>query len=183
MGRRMKFLWLLPLLLSCENNMDDVQRISFNKASPDEVIVDFNMTYSEGGKAKVKIYAAYSESFRTPEYITYLKDSLRVTFYAEDGQKISTLTAKYGKINHEKDEILIKDSVRFYHLAKKQLLKTELIQWHRKDSTISTQAPVFIMSPSGNFSGKGLKARQDFSSYEILRPQGDVVIEKENELN
>ena len=51
MGRRMKFLWLLPLLLSCENNIDDVQRISFNKASPDEVIVDFNMTYSEGGKA------------------------------------------------------------------------------------------------------------------------------------
>ena len=96
---------------------------------------------------------------------------------------VSTLTAKYGKINHEKDEILIRDSVRFYHLAKKQLLKTELIQWHRKDSTISTDAPVFVISPKGNFSGKGLKARQDFSSYEILHPQGDVVIEKENELN
>jgi hypothetical protein len=30
--------------------------------------------------------------------------------------------------------------------------------------------------------GEGLKTKQDFSRYEILKPQGNVVIEKEEEL-
>jgi hypothetical protein len=62
-------------------------------------------------------------------------------------------------------------------------LKTELLYWHQKDSTVSTDKAVYITSPKGNFTGKGLNARQDFSRYVILKPEGSVVIEKENELN
>ena len=181
-------LLLLPLFLllinsSCVNNMEDVKRISFSKNTPDEVMVDFTMNYSESGSGRISVYAAFSESFRNPVHITQLKDSLRVTFYSENGEAVSTLTAKYGTINHAKNEIMIRDSVRFYHFKKQQLLKTELLFWHQKDSTISTNKAGYITSPKGNFTGKGLSARQDFSRYEILQPEGSVVIDKENELN
>ncbi|MEY4216741.1 MAG: export transporter periplasmic protein LptC [Bacteroidota bacterium] len=182
--RLLLLLFFLPCIISsCVNNMEDVKRISFNKNTPDEVMVDFNMNYSESGSGRISVYAAFSESFRNPVHLTQLKDSLRVTFYSETGEAVSTLTAKYGTINHAKNEIMIRDSVRFYHFKKQQLLKTELLYWHQKDSTVSTDKAVYITSPKGNFTGKGLNARQDFSRYVILKPEGSVVIEKENELN
>lgn len=182
--RLLLLLFFLPCIISgCVNNMEDVKRISFNKNTPDEVMVDFTMNYSESGLARISVFAAFSESFRNPVHITRLKDSLRVTFYAENGEAVSTLTAKYGTINHAKNEIMVKDSVRFYHFKKQQLLKTEQLYWYQKDSIVATNKMVYITSPKGNFTGKGLKARQDFGRYEILQPQGSVVIEKENELN
>jgi hypothetical protein len=62
-------------------------------------------------------------------------------------------------------------------------LKTEQLYWYQKDSIVATNKMVYITSPKGNFTGSGLKARQDFSRYEILRPEGSVMIDKENELN
>jgi len=180
--KRVFFISMLTLIFgSCVNNMEEVKRISFSKNSPDEVMVHFTMHYSEGGLARVKVYAAYSESFRNPEHITHLRDSLRVTFYSEKGNAISTLTAKYGRINHLKNEIIIEDSVRFYHFEKQQLLKTERLLWNQSDSSISTEKSVYITSPKGQFNGKGLKAKQDFSEYVILHPEGTIVIENEDE--
>lgn len=182
--RRCLFLLLfLPFLASCINNMDDIQRISLKKNTPDEAIIDFRLIYNESGSAKVEVLSAYSESFRQPEYITYLRDSLRVNFFSEDGTVKSSLTAKFGKINHTKDMIEIRDSIRFYNYGKKQLMKTELLYWNRKDSTISTDKPVIVIAPNGYFYGKGVRAKQDFSSYEILKPEGHLIIEKENEFN
>jgi len=183
MQRILQFCFFGMLLYGCVNDMEDVKRISFSKNSPDEAMVALRMNYRESGLARISVYAAFSESFRNPEHITHLRDSLRVTFYSESGEAVSTLTAKYGKINHLKNQILVKDSVRFYHFKKRQLLKTELLYWNQNDSTISTDRSVFITGPKGDFLGKGLKAKQDFSNYEILRPEGSVVIEKENELN
>ncbi|MEY4127157.1 MAG: export transporter periplasmic protein LptC [Bacteroidota bacterium] len=173
---------ILLLLISCENNMDDVQRVSFNPKSPDEVIVDFHMVYSDSGFARVALRAGFAETYRSPEHITHLRDSLRVNFYGKNGEMISTLTAKYGKINHSKNQLMVKDSVRLYNYQKKQTLKTEVLYWQQKDSMIFTPKRVYIFSPKGKFMGEGLKTKQDFSRYEILKPQGNVVIEKEEEL-
>jgi len=162
--------------------MDEVQRISFNPKSPDEIIVNFKLNYSDSGYARVSLMAGFAETYRIPEHITHLRDSLRVNFYSKTGEIISTLTAKYGKINHTLNQIMVKDSVRLYNYKKKQTLKTEVLYWRQKDSSIYTPKKVYIFSPKGRFMGEGLKTKQDFSRYEILKPQGHVVIEKEEEL-
>jgi len=77
---------------------------------------------------------------------------------------------------------MVKDSVRLYNYQKKQTLKTEVLYWQQKDSMIYTPKRVYIFSPKGKFMGEGLKTKQDFSRYEILKPQGNVVIEKQEEL-
>jgi hypothetical protein len=41
---------------------------------------------------------------------------------------------------------------------------------------------VYIFSPKGRFTGEGLKTKQDFSTYEVLKPEGTVIIEKGEEL-
>lgn len=182
MPRLIYLFGILMVMFSCENNMDDVQRVSFNPKSPDEVIVDFHLVYSDSGFARVSLAAGFAETYRSPEHITHLRDSLRVNFYAKNGEIISTLTAKYGKINHTSNRLMVKDSVRLYNYKKKQTLKTEVLYWRQKDSTIYTPKKVYVFSPKGRFMGEGLKTKQDFSRYEILKPQGNVLIDKEEEL-
>jgi hypothetical protein len=47
---------------------------------------------------------------------------------------------------------------------------------------IYTPKTVYIFSPKGQFRGQGLRTKQDFSRYEILKPEGNIEIEKEEEL-
>ena len=116
-------LLIFLILFACENNMDEVQRVSFNPKSADEVIVDFRLVYSDSGYARVSLRAGFAETYRSPEHLTHLRDSLRVNFYGKNGGIISTLTAKYGKINHSTNQLMVKDSVRLYNYKKKQIWK------------------------------------------------------------
>lgn len=173
----------LFLCISCENNIDDVRRITFNPKSPDETISKFRLVYNEGSKARVELYANLAETFNKPEKITYIRDSLKVNFFSETGEKVATLTAKSGQIDLSKNEIMVKDSVQLYNYKKKQLMKTEILYWRQKDSLIFTNRRVIVTSPKGYMTGSGFKTKQDFSWYEILKPQGNVMIEKNEELN
>ena len=170
-------------MYACSNKLDDVERMSFNPKTPVESMVNFTLVHSDSGIARVSVYAAYSESYRDPEYKTYLRDSLRVNFYSPKGEIISTLSAKYGFINHTTQELLVEDSVRFYHYQKKQTLKTDRLIWTKKDSMIRTESPVFVHSEKAHFKGKGIEAKQDFSWYKILKPEGSIELEKEQEIN
>lgn len=169
-------------LFSCENDLSTIEKVTYNPKSPDETIYDFKMVYSDSGYARIELNATYAETMHAPEKITKLLDSLRVNFFSASGEIISTLTALYGEINFSTDLLMVKDSVRLYNYKKKQTLKTEVLYWQQKDSLIYAPKRVYIFSPKGRFMGEGLKTKQDFSNYEVLKPQGNVVIEKEEEL-
>ncbi len=78
---------------------------------------------------------------------------------------------------------MVKDSVRLYNSKKKQTLETEVLYWNQKDSSIFTPAQVIVKGPDGTFLGEGIKTKQDFSRYEILKPRGKINIEKKEEIN
>ena len=174
---------LILSLFSCENDLSTIEKVTFNPKSPDETIYDFKMVYSDSGYARVELKATYAETINTPEKITKLLDSLRVNFFSASGEIISTLTALYGEINFSTDLLMVKDSVRLYNYKKKQTLETEVLYWNQKDSNIFTPAQVIVKAPDGIFIGEGLKTKQDFSRYEILKPRGNIKIEKQEEIN
>lgn len=174
---------LFLTLFSCENDPTTIAKVTYNPKSPDETIYDLKMVYSDSGYARVELMAAYSETMQKPEKITKLLDSLRVNFFSEKGEILSTLTALYGEINYAKGLLMVKDSVRLYNYKKKQTLETEVLYWNQKDSSIFTPAQVIVKEPDGVFYGEGLKTKQDFSRYEILKPRGKIKIKKEEEIN
>ncbi len=59
-----------------------------------------------------------------------------------------------------------------------QRMETEVLYWNRTDSTIFTDQLVTIKTPKMLFFGQGLKAKQDFSSYKFVKPQGRFKIDK-----
>jgi hypothetical protein len=82
--------------------METIKKITFNAKSPDETTKNLKMIYSDSGYAKVEIYAALAETYRAKEHLTKIKDSLRVNFFSEKGDVVSTLSARYGEINFTK---------------------------------------------------------------------------------
>jgi hypothetical protein len=52
---------------------------------------------------------------------------------------------------------------------------TEALYWNQKDSLIFTDKMVMIKSPKELLYGKGIKAKQDFSYYEFIEPQGKIL--------
>ncbi|MEY4991463.1 MAG: export transporter periplasmic protein LptC [Bacteroidota bacterium] len=169
---------LFLLLSSCENDVALVQRISFQADAPTESTKNLVLTYAEDGYAKVEIHAALAETYRSQAQITKIKDSLRVYFFNETGDIVSTLSALYGEINYSTGELMVKDSVRLYNHKKQQTLETEALFWNQKDSSIFTESAVIVRSPKGKLFGKGIRTKQDFSNYVLLQPVGSWQIEK-----
>jgi LPS export ABC transporter protein LptC len=169
---------LLLLLNSCENDVAMVQRISYQADAPTESTKNLVLTYATDGYAKVEIHAALAETYRGQAQITKIKDSLKVYFFNETGEIVSTLSALYGEINYNTGELMVKDSVRLYNHKKKQTLETEALFWNQKDSSIFTESAVIVRSPKGKLFGKGIRTKQDFSNYVLLQPVGSWQIEK-----
>ena len=168
----------LLVLSACENDIAVVQRISYEADAPTESTKNLILTYAESGFARVKIHAALAETYRGKAQITKIKDSLRVYFFNEKGDIVSTLSALYGEINYNTGELMVKDSVRLYNHKKKQTLETEALFWNQKDSSIYSRSSVIVRSPKGKVFGEGIKTKQDFSSYVLLKPVGSWQIDK-----
>lgn len=169
---------LACFFVACENDVAVVQKISFEQDAPTETTKNLILTYAEAGYARVEIHAALAETYRNKEQITQIKDSLKVYFFNEKGDVVSTLSALSGQINYSTGELMVKDSVCLYNHRKKQRLETEALYWNQKDSTIYTNAPVIIRSPKGRLIGKGIRTKQDFSSYVLLEPMGSWQLDK-----
>jgi LPS export ABC transporter protein LptC len=171
--------FVLIALVSCENDLDAIKKITFDSTAPDESTKNLTLVYSDSGYAKVEIHAAIAETYRGKEAITIVKDSLRVNFFSEKGDIVSTLSAKYGEINNTRGTILVKDSVRLYNFEKKQTLETEALFWNQNDSSIYSLSQVIIKLPQGIVLGNGIKTNQNFSRYELIKPTGKIKLEKE----
>lgn len=169
---------LLLMLFSCVNDIEKIKKISFKASDPDDKTSNLFLTYTDSGYAKVRLYAPLAETFTSPTKIVKFREGIKVEFYNENGDMESILTALYGEIDEENGTMTVRDSVHLFNTVKKQRMETEELFWTRKDSTIYTTKLVTVKTPKALFFGKGIKTKQDFSHYEILKPQGKIELEK-----
>ncbi len=165
---------------SCVNDLEEIQKVTYDEKAPNEVIQDLDVIYLDSGLAKIQVLSKITEIQRSPESITKLKDKVLVNFYSSKGEIVSTLTALYGEINFSKGEMYVQDSVKLYNVKKKQSLETERLHWRKKDSLIYTNDKVTIRTPEAIMYGTGIKTKQDFSYYQFLKPKGKIDLKKAN---
>jgi len=170
---------ILLFASGCVNDLEEIQKITFDPKSPDEVTKTLRVYYSENGNARIEVFAEIAENFSKPEKITKLRKGVKVNFFSANGTVISTLTANYGEINYARQLFFVRDSVQLFNHAKKQRLETESLFWNQKDSSIYTNAAVIVRTPKGVVFGDGIRTKQDFSSYIFLKPRGKMEIDEQ----
>jgi LPS export ABC transporter protein LptC len=167
-------LCLAVFLASCVNDLESIKKVTYDPKAPDEVTKNLRVFYTDSGFARVEVFAALAETYSKPEAVTKLKDGIKVNFFSADGKIVSTLTALYGEINTTKGTMFVRDSVQLINYEKKQRMETEALFWNQQDSAIYTTSNVVVRSPDGIIYGDGIRTKQDFSTYEFLKPHGRI---------
>ena len=171
-------IFMAGILFSCENDMDAIERVTYDEQAPDEVTKDLNIIYTDSGYAQVRIKAALAETVKKPRHITKLKDGLRIDFFGDSGEVTSTLTALYGEVNYNTGKMFVRDSVVLYNYEKKQWLESEEMIYNRVDSMIYVPKYYVIRKAEKGItgSGEGLKTTYKFDKddYSTRNPQGTI---------
>ena len=178
---KISFLFILiGSLFSCVNDLDKIQKITFSKDAPEDVMRKLNLFYNDSGYTRIKIYAELAETYMFPNHITKLKDGVKVDFYSEDGEIVSKLTSIYGEINYETGKFFVRDSVGLLNVKKGQRLETEELFWSQNDSIIYSNKNVLIKSADNSIEGlgRGIETTQKFDNYKIIEPYGKFDLSK-----
>lgn len=175
------------ILFSCVNDLDTIQRVTFDAKAPDETTQNLEVFYTDSGYARVRIFAELAETYNSPKHITKLKDRVKVEFYSDKGEIVSELTSLYGEVDYETGLMMVKDSVVLRNVKKKQYMETEELYYNQKDSTVWTDKYVIIKKDKKGVIGRGhgIKTTHFFNEGNIVgkisKPEGKFDLSDDEE--
>jgi LPS export ABC transporter protein LptC len=147
-----------------------------------EEAIDLDSYLSQEGVMKARLQAPYmlryleqntKDGVDSP-YVEFPR-TLHVDFYNDSLKIESTLDAHYGRYREKEDKVFLRDSVVVINILKKDTLKTDELWWDQNTQEFYTDKNVRIFEPDKTIFGKGLKAKQDLSSYDIFHITGVVL--------
>lgn len=165
---------------SCENDIKEVNDL-LSKQTGIEEAVDVTSFMSQQGKVKAKLRSPYMLRYQADSPYVEFPRTLHVDFYDDSTKVESTVDALYARYREYENKVLLKDSVVVINIQKGDTLKTNELWWDQTTEEFFTDKPVRIFQSDKTIFGKGLRAKQDFSSYDIFNITG-IVLTKGNEL-
>lgn len=171
---KLLFIVLLFLAASCENSLDDINRIT-SKRTGVEVAKDVKILYSIGNETKSRITAPLM--LRHQEAVPYIEftKTIHADFFDDSLRIESKLDAHYAKYLETESKVFLKDSVVVIN-AKGDTLYCNELYWDRRRTgeEFYTDKPVRIRTRSEILNGDGLDAPQDFHNWHLINGRGIV---------
>lgn len=140
------------------------------------MIEGMDLYRSESATLKVRLV--------TPKLVEYVNgnrefpDGLYMEFFDESGKMTTTLKANEAIYFKEEDHWRGRGNVVIKNIENQQELTTEELFWKPSEERMFTEKFVTIKLPDQVLYGKGLEAKQDFSEYTILQPEGEFYIDE-----
>jgi len=176
-------LFLLIYFNSGQNSIEQINEIT-ERLSPDvETVCDVEILYSEEGKMRVQLEGPLLLRHKTKDPFTEFPGGITVTFFDQSQNPTSKLTAKYAIRREKNKETVVRDSVIWYNIHKKEQLETEELIWNEKTKKIYSDKFVKITTETESIFGEGFEADQNFTSYKIKKIHGQVRVKKNKRLD
>lgn len=132
--------------------------------------------WSDSARVKVKLVAAKQIELENGDRT--FPNGVFIEFFNSEGVKTSSLTADRGFYTKAENLYRAEGDVEVISYEKKEQLNTEELFWKPDEQKIYTDKFVRIDTEDELLLGEGLTAKQDFSSYKILKPRGDFRMEQ-----
>jgi len=158
---------LFFVLLSCENDLDHVKRVTATDETPDQITIGLHTLYSDSGIVQYEIIASRMEAYEQPTQKTIFKNGFEVNYFSKSGDIVSKLKADYGEIVEQEHLVIARNNVIFTNYEKNQTLKTEELFWDKQLKKIRTTKNFYVDSPTTEAKGVGLEADETFSTYSM----------------
>lgn len=141
-----------------------------------EKVDSVTIRYSDS--ATVQVIVRAPKLYRINEYGNVRQEFPEGTHvdFLEGGAINSTLKADYAIRFEGKSRIVVQNNVVWTSMDGKRLESEELI-WDERTKKIHTQKLVHIVTPEQDIFGYGLEADQDFDTWKIISPIGDLKVD------
>jgi LPS export ABC transporter protein LptC len=130
-------------------------------------------TYLDSGNVRMVMEAPLQMEFADGNQEFPKGFSVRI--YQANNELKSTLKADFVHYDKVQDLYTATGNVQLEDLKKKESLKTEKLHWSKTEGRVFNNEFVEISTPTQILKGKGLTAKQDFSTYTILEPEGTIL--------
>ncbi len=161
-------------MLSCENNVNDVQALSARIGGID-VGKDVSIFISNDGKMTAKLMAPLMRKYLLDSgRMVEFPNTIKVDFYKDSLHIESKLSADYANYKEEENKVFLKDNVIVYNVLGDTLWCKEMI-WDQNTNKFTTDKEVIVKqhNPIAKIYGKGFEANQDLSDIHIFKPQSN----------
>jgi LPS export ABC transporter protein LptC len=171
----------IVLFLSCKNDIEAVKQVTFDTDLPSLKVIDMHTTITDSGSVKIIMDAKIMQRFEneTETWDEY-PEGLHVQFF-QDGKVTAQINSEYGIYYADEDLWEVKRNVIAENLVKKETINTERLLWDIKKELIYSDKFVRITTDDEVFFGTGFESNQDFTSWVIHNPVGEVAIKEETE--
>lgn len=172
------FLFFFIIITGCAPDIEKIKQLADNNEMIFEKGREVEILYSDQGLLKAKINAPELARSMGDKPSTFFNMGLCAYFYNKAMEIESTLSANYGVIDEEKDEMMVRDDVVLVNMEG-EMLNTEELIWVKKEERIYSDKFVKITTPDEIIYGTGFESNQDFSDYLIKNISGIISIESD----
>lgn len=131
-----------------------------------------DVLYTDSAKVKFKMQAAKQIKLQNED--EDFPNGIYLEFFDDEEIKESTLISKYAHFDKQENRWFVKGDVVLNNFARNRILRSEELYWSSEKGEVwcDTTVRVIVETPDQVLYGKGLKAKDDFSDYEIYKPTG-----------
>lgn len=163
------YILLSFVFTSCESKFEPPK----SDLSPENIPVqeswNSTVTFSDSGFVKAILKAGHISAFSDKGYT--LIDSGAVVDFYKNGEIVSTLTGRKGRVEDISKDIEIYDSVRVVNKAGSELNTSKLL-WKNKTQKVYSDVFVKITTPRERVEGIGFESDQNLTNYKIYKVSG-----------
>ncbi len=164
---------------SCENDIDEVNRVTTHVELPVQTIIQSKITYTDSTRVEFTVEAGKIDRHPSEEDPRdEFSNGVEVITYSKSGAFESQINAENATNYLNRKIMIARDSVVLKNFEGKTL-KTELLTWDDEAKRIYTDEFVEIITPNEILFGDGLEAKSDFSEYEIQNIKGRIKVDSE----
>lgn len=165
------------LLVSCENDMMTVVKLSTKDSIPDVTINNVITKKSENGNISFELTAPKMISFQTHDAYTELPAGLKIVFFDSLMQPKTEITANYGISWDSKRTMQARGNVVIRNFEKREQLNTESLLYDLNLKKVSTEEFVKITTPAKIVTGIGMESDELFENWSIRSVNATIYVE------
>jgi len=172
------FLAVALISSACKNDYETIQALTTESTLPDVTGFDIEMTYTDSGILKAKIFAPEVLQYNQKEEPYYeFPKGMKVVFHDPAGTETSYIQSKYAIFYTEKELWEGRYQVVGQNYSTGERIETEQIFFDQKDNHIYSDKFTTITNADGVFTGEnGFEAEGGLRNYRMKGYSGRVTV-------
>ena len=163
----------ITLLLGCESNFKEVQKINFSEFVPSGEADKINLKYTDSGRITAILVSPKMREFASVDFpFTEFPKGIDVTLYDINGKR-TFIKSDYATSYKLTNIIDLKGNVKITS-QDGQILETEQLYFDQKNEWFFTEKSFKFNDPKGVSNGQGIDFSKDFKVINSQRIAGEL---------